>query len=127
MASALTLLIIPNKHFLLALYRVGVQSKDSDIHWPVLCQLTPLQSSRCTALPKDLDGQSTRRCREHTGFLAEHLELQDLWDNYGVVGDVIVRSVVFLCSHSIFFVTFRCYLSLIIANLPSPVTSQPLV
>ncbi len=31
-----------------------------------------------------------RRCREHTEALVEALELGVLWDEYGLVGDVVV-------------------------------------
>ena len=33
---------------------------------------------------------SIRRCREHNDVLVEQKELGDLWDNYGLVGDVVV-------------------------------------
>jgi len=46
---------------------------------------------RCTAPACDLDcGESTRRSREHTELLVEELELGVLWDEYGLVGDVVV-------------------------------------
>lgn len=31
------------------------------------------------------------RCREHTEVLVEALELGVLWDDYGLVGDLVVR------------------------------------
>jgi hypothetical protein len=46
---------------------------------------------RCTATPKDLDGDGAmRRTRDYTDALVEHLELGELWDDFGVVGDIIV-------------------------------------
>jgi len=46
--------------------------------------------TRCTASPEDLEGPSTLRFAEHTAALAEAAELGDLWDDYGIVGDVMV-------------------------------------
>jgi hypothetical protein len=46
---------------------------------------------RCTARPDDLDGESTRRTREHSDTIVEELELGVLWDEYGLVGDIVVR------------------------------------
>ena len=47
--------------------------------------------TRCMASAKNLDGgDATCRCREHTDFLVEELELGILWDEYGLVGDIIV-------------------------------------
>jgi hypothetical protein len=48
--------------------------------------------TRCTASPKDLDGKDDAipRCREHTDILVEELELGILWDEYGLVGDIVV-------------------------------------
>ena len=54
---------------------------------------SPLHSQfiyRCTANAKDLDGGGGRRCREHTELLVESFGLRDLWEEYGLVGDVIV-------------------------------------
>jgi hypothetical protein len=48
--------------------------------------------SRCTAPANDLDsGQHVRRSQAHTELLVEEFELGMLWDEYGLVGDIIVR------------------------------------
>ena len=48
---------------------------------------------RCTASPKDLDqGDSILRREEHTEMLIQAFELGNLWDVYGIVGDVVVHS-----------------------------------
>ena len=52
------------------------------------------------ALPKNLDGDSLPRCREHSNILVETLELGILWDEYGLVGDVVV--------HVYFYTLFIC-------------------
>ena len=50
-------------------------------------------SGRCTANRDDLDGGGGgRRSREHTELLVTELELGILWDEYGLVGDIVVRS-----------------------------------
>jgi hypothetical protein len=46
---------------------------------------------RCTADKNDLDGGGCRRCREHTELLVSEFELGTLWDEYGLVGDIVVR------------------------------------
>ncbi len=50
---------------------------------------------RCTARPEDLDGEGGRRSREHTELLVHELELGVLWDEYGLVGDIVVSSAFF--------------------------------
>jgi hypothetical protein len=48
--------------------------------------------TRCTARAKALDSSDdvVRRCRELTDAWVEEFELGVLWDNYGLVGDIIV-------------------------------------
>ncbi|KAI1781722.1 hypothetical protein LXA43DRAFT_907952 [Ganoderma leucocontextum] len=44
---------------------------------------------RCTADPDDLDtGQAPRRSHELTAALLDALTLKELWDDYGIVGDL---------------------------------------
>jgi hypothetical protein len=46
---------------------------------------------RCTAPAKDLDsGQHGRRSQAHAELLVEEFELGMLWDEYGLVGDIVV-------------------------------------
>jgi hypothetical protein len=50
--------------------------------------------TRCTAKLEDLDGLSVHtllRSCEHTEELVKAFELGDLWDDYGLVGDIVVR------------------------------------
>jgi hypothetical protein len=55
-------------------------------------QLTCL--SRCTAPAKGIDDAvHGYRSSGHTGVLVEELELGVLWDEYGLVGDIIVRVI----------------------------------
>jgi hypothetical protein len=47
---------------------------------------------RCTAPSNDLDSvHYVRRSQAHTELLVEEFELGTLWDEYGLVGDIIVR------------------------------------
>jgi hypothetical protein len=45
---------------------------------------------RCTAHQNNLDGGGGRRSRDHTELLVSELELGVLWDEYGLVGDIVV-------------------------------------
>ena len=46
---------------------------------------------RCTAPSDDLDGgQFIQRLEDHTELLCETYEMQELWDDYGIVGHVKV-------------------------------------
>ena len=63
---------------------------------------------RCTAKRDNLDGGGGRRCREHTEVLAEAFGLGDLWQDYGIVGDVVVgvfslyfEAISYLCFYSL--------------------------
>jgi hypothetical protein len=48
---------------------------------------------RCTARFGNLDGEGGRRSRSHTDLLVSELELGVLWDEYGLVGDIVVRTI----------------------------------
>ena len=57
--------------------------------------------SRCTAPSNDLDGcQYLRRSSPHTEMLGLEFELGTLWDEYGLVSDVIVNYI-FFCVHAL--------------------------
>jgi hypothetical protein len=61
--------------------------------YDLLCRLdASLNHVRCTAPANDLDsGQHVRRSQAHTELLVEEFELGMLWDEYGLVGDIIVH------------------------------------
>jgi hypothetical protein len=47
---------------------------------------------RCTAPANDLDsGQYVRRSQMHAELLVEEFELGMLWDEYGLVGDIVIH------------------------------------
>jgi hypothetical protein len=52
------------------------------------------QLFRCVAQAKHLDDiGALPRSREHSNALVEMLELGVLWDEYGLVGDVVVSAL----------------------------------
>jgi len=63
--------------------------------YKLLSLIRPL--NRCTALPANLDDDLTAiaRCPDHTQALQDAFvdEPQILWDGYGIINDIIVRSV----------------------------------
>jgi hypothetical protein len=59
---------------------------------------------RCTMKLSNPTSEGISRCRAHTDALVEELELGVLWDDYDVVGDVVVIS-----SFSLSF-WFLCFL-----------------
>ncbi|KAF7344723.1 hypothetical protein MVEN_01633000 [Mycena venus] len=44
---------------------------------------------RCTASNKDLDGEGGRRTQEHTEALLDVFDHKRLWDDYGIISDVL--------------------------------------
>lgn len=88
MVLDLILPIIRSKLSLLALSRTGARSSFQFILINVSLIL-----SRCTASPDNLDGEGGLRSRVHTDVLLESaaIDLKELWDDYGIVGDLIVR------------------------------------
>ncbi|KAF8171247.1 hypothetical protein K438DRAFT_2024120 [Mycena galopus ATCC 62051] len=44
---------------------------------------------RCTASNKNLDGEGGRRTQEHTEALFDIFDHKRLWDEYGIIGDVL--------------------------------------
>jgi hypothetical protein len=71
------------------LSRTGAQSK-SDYLIIAFLKLIFTYDSRCTALPKDLDGLAGRRTRNLREELIETLSSAQLWDEYGIDDDVVV-------------------------------------
>lgn len=60
-------------------------------------------SVRCTAPFNDLDSGCGRRSHELTRTLLDAFDLKTLWEDYGVIGDIVVRShsMFALCSSSL--------------------------
>ncbi|KAJ7693798.1 hypothetical protein B0H14DRAFT_2173882, partial [Mycena olivaceomarginata] len=45
--------------------------------------------ARCTASNRDLDGHGGRRSQQHTEALFEAFSHKTLWDDYGIIPDVL--------------------------------------
>ncbi|KAF8203509.1 hypothetical protein K438DRAFT_2101088, partial [Mycena galopus ATCC 62051] len=56
---------------------------------PLKPHLTKPHITRCLCPAHDLDRDSPRRCAEHTNTLLEGCTLKELWDDFGIVGDII--------------------------------------
>ena len=82
-------LIIQSKHFSPVLFKAGALGKT--LFFAIIHTHTQ-GCIRCTAPSRDLDGyRHLRRSSTHTDMLGEEFELGVLWDEYGIVGDVIVN------------------------------------
>jgi hypothetical protein len=84
--------IIPNRLSFHASFKAGVHGKSTlgfDLFYSKPWIL------RCRASRQNLDSEPDggRRSREHTDLLVETLELGVLWNEFGIVGDVIVSSI----------------------------------
>ncbi|KAN0080179.1 hypothetical protein V8E55_009745 [Tylopilus felleus] len=51
---------------------------------------------KCMARNKDLDADALYRCQDHTNLLVEDINLGLLWDEYGIVGNLILFTHDFL-------------------------------
>lgn len=86
-----TLQIIQSKCSYLALSKDGVLSECRIRSLKSVLLLTFLRYDRCTAPPNNLDGRGyPRRSHVHTRALLEAFDHRVLWDDYGVVADIIV-------------------------------------
>ncbi|KAF4570955.1 hypothetical protein EYR36_001776 [Pleurotus pulmonarius] len=75
-------------HFRRAIYSLGPYIAD----YPEQALLACIVSGwcpKCTALNDQLDLPGDRRFCEHTTALQEACTLRELWDNYGIVGDLV--------------------------------------
>ena len=90
MGLAHTLLIILSKQCLCVLFRGGASGRCSVNSYDTRANCLLLFTS-CTALSHDLNGDiHPRHDRQHTDMLVEMFGLVQLWDEYRLVGDVVV-------------------------------------
>jgi len=92
MGLALTLPTIPNKFYSLELWVVGVLSG-----WQFLRLLVSfLTYPSCTGHRTDLDEEgSLPRTEELTLASVEAFTYKELWEDYGIIADIPVRSNIF--------------------------------
>ena len=81
--------IIPSRLSLPASYKDGVHGMLSWLLSSSYCK----SNWFCSCTSKDLTVANGRRSREHTEALVSEFELGVLWEEYGLVGDVVV------CNH----------------------------
>ena len=103
------------------LHHAGVVPKVHicSIYCPCVSQLL---LSRCTANQTDLDGKGGRRSCDHTELLVNTFELGTLWDEYGLVSDIIVCIpffILFLITKSPFSNSHLPMISLALTSMSS--------
>ncbi|KAH9979853.1 hypothetical protein BGW80DRAFT_1556544 [Lactifluus volemus] len=82
----------PDGHFRRAIYGLGPYIADYP-EQALLASIVQGWCPKCTAPPHEFDKPGLRRCQEHTEALVEARELGELWDEYGLVGDIILSIV----------------------------------
>jgi len=83
------------------MYCAGLVCEVKSIITGIQHMATLLIFCRCTSPPHDFDGDYVQRSREHTELLVKELELGVLWDEYGLVGDLVVRNFCFSKNYSL--------------------------
>ena len=81
---------ILNSVFFPALSRDGAQSTDHQFVCQLRTSFNNLDPNRCLSPPKKFDEAIVPRSREHTAILVENEELISVWDEYGLIGDIVV-------------------------------------
>ncbi|KAJ6523207.1 hypothetical protein B0H19DRAFT_1277074 [Mycena capillaripes] len=75
-------------HFRRAIYGLGPYIADYPEQALLAC-IVQGYCPRCLSPAHDLDRASARRCAEHTDALLDGCTLKELWDDFGIVGDII--------------------------------------
>ncbi|KAJ7246229.1 hypothetical protein C8J57DRAFT_1523787 [Mycena rebaudengoi] len=76
-------------HYRRAIYGLGPYIADYPEQVLLAC-IVQGWCGRCTASNKNLDGEGGRRSHAHTDALFEVLDHKAMWDDYGVIPDVII-------------------------------------
>ncbi|KAH7924426.1 hypothetical protein BV22DRAFT_1047450, partial [Leucogyrophana mollusca] len=75
-------------HFRRVIYGLGPYIADYEEQVVLVC-IVRNWCPKCLALRTDLDKGGLYRCREHTDMLVDELDSATLWDEYGIIGDLI--------------------------------------
>jgi hypothetical protein len=84
----------PSKSYVRALFKDGVRGKSTNNFSCLHMRLT--LSFRCSARWDNLDGEGGRCSHELTLALFDVLDKKRLWDDYGIVDDIMVYYFSFL-------------------------------
>jgi len=85
----------PDGHYRCAIYGLGPYIADYP-EQALLAYIVQGWCPKCTVPLRDPNGTGVRRTREHSGILVNELELGVLWDEYGLVGDVVVNHFIII-------------------------------
>ncbi|KAG1722510.1 hypothetical protein EDB19DRAFT_2029327 [Suillus lakei] len=77
-----------DSHFWHVVYGLGPYIADYEEQVLLAC-IVRSWCARCLGSCNNLDEPASRRCRKHTEALIEEATLGDLWDEYGIIGDLI--------------------------------------
>ncbi|KAG1891996.1 hypothetical protein F4604DRAFT_1565619 [Suillus subluteus] len=75
-------------HFRRIIYSLGPYIADYEEQLVLSC-IVKRWCPKCIALRTDLDSGGAYRCREHTDFMVNELHGDILWDEYGIIGDLV--------------------------------------
>ncbi|KAG1850415.1 hypothetical protein F4604DRAFT_1883666 [Suillus subluteus] len=75
-------------HFWCIIYGLGPYIADYEEQVLLAC-IVQGWCARCLGPHTNLDEPASERCHEHTEALVEEATLGDLWDEYGIVGDLV--------------------------------------
>ncbi|KAH7905240.1 hypothetical protein BJ138DRAFT_1138338 [Hygrophoropsis aurantiaca] len=75
-------------HFRRVIYGLGPYIADYEEQVVLAC-IVKDWCGKCTAYPNSLDSGGIKRSREHTDLLVELIDLKSLWDEFGLVGDLV--------------------------------------
>ena len=97
---------LPSGHFLAWTIHCRLpRAMSSSMHcsrmfsWYVYIDFSLINGFSCNAPSDDIDsGQFIPRSKAYTELLCDGCEIQQLWDNYGIVGKIKVAIFTFLCT-----------------------------
>ncbi|KAG2355217.1 hypothetical protein BDR07DRAFT_1453834 [Suillus spraguei] len=75
-------------HFRRVIYSLGPYIADYEEQLVLSC-VVKHWCPKCIAVRTDLDSGGRYRCHEHTDFLIDELHADILWDEYGLIGDLV--------------------------------------
>lgn len=82
-----------SRSFLHALYEDGVHSNFT--HLSFLCVVNSWPSHRCQASKASLDEDAINRTQAFNEALLEEMSFDIMWEEYGVIGDLVVSDELF--------------------------------